>query len=98
MNCIPNTFSLPEILVLAGTADADGMAPPTSTRISARLKRVQVHSSRVHTILRVGDAPVSVAAKSRSSVSHISVETIFCSGVLEFCNNARGAGQLCIIG
>ena len=38
----------PEILVLAGTAGASRMAPPASSRISARLKRVQEHSSRVH--------------------------------------------------
>ena len=37
----PTRFSLAEILVLAGTAGAGGMAPPTSTRISAWLKRVQ---------------------------------------------------------
>ena len=33
-------FILAEILVLAGTAGAGGMAPPPITRISARLKRV----------------------------------------------------------
>ena len=33
-------FSLAEILVQAGTAGAGGMAPPISTRISARMKRV----------------------------------------------------------
>ena len=33
-------FSLAEILVLVGTAGAGGMAPSTSIRISARLKRV----------------------------------------------------------
>ena len=34
----PTRFSLAEILVLADTAGASGMAPPTSTRISARLR------------------------------------------------------------
>ena len=37
--------------VLAGTAGAGGMAPPTSTRISARTKRVQEHSSPVNVAL-----------------------------------------------
>ena len=31
-------FSLLEMLLLVGTAGADGIAPPTSTTISARLK------------------------------------------------------------
>ena len=44
----PTRFSLAEILVLAGTAGAGGMAPPASTRISARLKRDQEHSSPVN--------------------------------------------------
>ena len=34
-------FRVADILVLAGTADAGGMAPPASTRISARPKCVQ---------------------------------------------------------
>ena len=42
----PTRFSLAEVLVLTGTAAADGIAPPTSTRISARLERVQRHFSR----------------------------------------------------
>ena len=46
--CLRTYFSLAEILVLAGTADAGGMAPPTSTRMSARLKCVQERSSPVH--------------------------------------------------
>ena len=33
----PTRFSLAEILILAGPAGACGMAPPSSTRISARL-------------------------------------------------------------
>ena len=40
-----NTFSLGEMLVLAGTAGAGSMTPPTSTRISARLKCGQGHVS-----------------------------------------------------
>ena len=43
-------FSHAEILVLAAAAGAGGMAPPTSTRISARLKRVQEHSSPVSVV------------------------------------------------
>ena len=43
--CARTRFSLAEILVLAGTTGAGGMAPPTSTKISARLKRAQGHSS-----------------------------------------------------
>ena len=42
MNSVPTRFSLAKILVLAG---AGGMAPPSITRISARLKRAQGHSS-----------------------------------------------------
>ena len=41
-------FSLAEILVLVGTAGASGMTPPSSTRISARMKCVQEHSSPVN--------------------------------------------------
>ena len=37
--------SLAEILVLADIAGASRMVPPASARISARLKRVQEHSS-----------------------------------------------------
>ena len=41
---VPNTLnSLVEILVLADTAGAGGMAPQASTRIPARLKYVQGH-------------------------------------------------------
>ena len=47
MNSVPEHlgFSLAERLVLAVTADR--MAPPSSTRISARLKRVQRRVSSV---------------------------------------------------
>ena len=38
--CELTRYSLAEILVLDGTAGAGRMAPPASTRISARLKRV----------------------------------------------------------
>ena len=41
-------FSLAEMLVLAATAGAGRMAPPTSTKISAGLKCVQGHVSRVN--------------------------------------------------
>ena len=37
-----------DILVLGGTAGAGGMAPPARTRFSAKLKRVQTHSSHVN--------------------------------------------------
>ena len=43
----PPYSSLAEILVLAGTAGAGRMAPPTSTRISARMNRVKGHVSSV---------------------------------------------------
>ena len=43
--CSRKRCSLAEILVLAGSAGAGGMAPPASTRFSARLERVQDHSS-----------------------------------------------------
>ena len=58
---ILNTFhpSLAEMLVLVATAGAGRMAPPTSTRIPAMLKRVQSHVSLVngvtdHAILSSG--------------------------------------------
>ena len=38
---VTRRFILAEILVLAGTACAGKMAPPASTRIPARLRRVQ---------------------------------------------------------
>ena len=41
----PIGLSLAEILVLVCTAGAGGMAPPASTRISARMKRVQENVS-----------------------------------------------------
>ena len=41
----PTRFDLADILVLAGTAGAGGMAVITSTRISARLKCVLEHVS-----------------------------------------------------
>ena len=41
-------FSLAEILVLAGTAGAGRMAPPASTGISAMMRCVQGHVSRVY--------------------------------------------------
>ena len=37
-----------DILVQNGTASAGGMAPPASTRMSARLTRVQGHTSPVN--------------------------------------------------
>ena len=37
----PSRFSPSDILVLAGAAGAGGMAPPFSTGIFARLKRVE---------------------------------------------------------
>ena len=42
-----NTFHPNRDPALAGTPGAGGMAPPTTTRISARLKRAQEHSSPV---------------------------------------------------
>ena len=45
------SVSLAEILVLAGTTGAGGMATPTSTRISARLKRVQEQKSPVNQLV-----------------------------------------------
>ena len=48
--CSWTSFRLAGIVVLASTAGAGGgMAPPTSTRISARMKYVQEHSSHVNT-------------------------------------------------
>ena len=50
MTVFPAHSSLAEILVLDGTAAAGRMAPPTSTRISARMKCVQGHSSPVNVL------------------------------------------------
>ena len=47
-------FSLVEILVLATATGAGRMVPPVSTRISARLKRVQEHSSLVNVVSHTG--------------------------------------------
>ena len=47
--CPRTRFILAETLVLNGTAGAGRMTPPTSTSISARMTRVQEHSSRVNT-------------------------------------------------
>ena len=48
--CSCTHFSLAEILVPAGTTGAGAIARLTSTMISARLKRVQEHSSPVKMI------------------------------------------------
>ena len=66
MNCVPASFTLAEILVLAGTAGASGMAPPTSTRISARLKRVQEHNLRVN--INCNDPPRSLDVDAKLHV------------------------------
>ena len=58
--CSRTRFSLAEILVPDGTAGADKMAPPTSTRISARLKRFQEHSSPVNSLHSLGLHPYVV--------------------------------------
>ena len=48
--CPRTRFSLAEIPVRDGTAGGGRMTPPASTRISARMKCVQGHSSRVNTM------------------------------------------------
>ena len=48
-----NTFQPSRILVLARTTGAGGAAPPSSTKISVRMKRVQKHVSRVDVVLTV---------------------------------------------
>ena len=58
--CFPTRFSLPEILVLAGTTGAGRMTPPTSARISARLKRVQGHVSPVNVCHGMHSTEVSI--------------------------------------
>ena len=47
---LPTRFRLSGILVLAGITGTGGMAPPASTRISARLERVQEQSSPVNRV------------------------------------------------
>ena len=44
--CYWTRFSLAEFLVLVGITGGGGMAPPTSTKISARVERVHGDSSR----------------------------------------------------
>ena len=58
-------FSLAEILVLAGITSAGGMVPPTSTRISARMKCGQGHSSPVHVHVQPSRAAVWRAPSGR---------------------------------
>ena len=59
VKCVPEPcFSLADILVLAGTAGAGRMVPPTSTRIFARLQRAQEHSSHP------GECPVPLHISS----------------------------------
>ena len=52
--CSRTRFSLAEIPVLAGSAGAGGMAPSASTRISARMKRVQGRFTRECDVLITG--------------------------------------------
>ena len=59
VNCVPEQVSA-EILVLPGTAGAGRMAPPTSTRISFRVKCVQRHILPVNITPRIS-ACVAVA-------------------------------------
>ena len=66
VNCVPE-ISLAEILVLAGTSGAGGMAPPTSNRISARMECVQGHVSLVGMVR--GRMQGSRGRKPRSSSS-----------------------------
>ena len=67
----PTRFSLAEILVLAGTTGTGGMAPPTSTRIPARLKFVQGHVSRVSIDNQTPIGAQALVGKSgREDVSH----------------------------
>ena len=56
----PTRFSLAEILVMDGPAG--NMAPPASTRISARIKHVQGHGSPAN--VAPGPATVRELAKS----------------------------------
>ena len=60
-----NTFQLAEILVLAGAAGAGGMALQTSTRISARQKRVQGHRSRVNVCANPGYSREKLSSEVR---------------------------------
>ena len=62
--CSWTLINLAEILVLAGTAGAGGMAPPTSTGISDRLKCVQGHSSAVNIALRTHLVPITLSQKT----------------------------------
>ena len=79
VNCVSlPQFNLAEILVLAGTAGAGRMAPPTITRIPARLRCVQEHSSRgsvhagdVHVRVTVGDPASSAQPGQVGCVSEI---------------------------
>ena len=59
--CPRTRFSLAEILVLAGCAILLAPAVPASTRISARLKRVQEHRSRQGEHMGAGVPPCIAA-------------------------------------
>ena len=69
--CSWTRFSLAEILVVAGTAGAGGMAPPTSTRISARMKGFQGHSSPVNIHTTRGKARCSVYIQDGIATDYI---------------------------
>ena len=64
MNCVPEHISgLAEILVLDGTAGASGMAPPASTRISARMKCVRDSTQFIRLMCRGDDRCACQAQK-----------------------------------
>ena len=70
VNCVsPTRYSLADILVLAGGVIPPAPAVPASTRTSARLKRVQEHSSPVNTWARthrLGECQAAWCADERS--------------------------------
>ena len=61
----PTRFSLAVILVLAGIAGAGRKALPASTRISARMKHVQGHSSPVNVESRGGRRRTQARGRGR---------------------------------
>ena len=74
--CSRTRFSLAEILVLAGSAGAGGMAPPASTRISARLQRFLEHSSPVNIDEAQCIVPPSAVSGSRYGLTLVVVRLV----------------------
>ena len=76
--CLCTRFSLAESIVLAGTAaSGGGMAPPTSTRISDKMKYVLGHVSpvNVHVHVMCATTEVTIYITRSDFTSHANLRT-----------------------